>query len=192
MESRLGWRRAADIKPDRQLGTLPSYCSHSLNHPNMDVNVPYSGSNACFLKWFFYSYVRCVVGAIAEPKVFVVDDEVQIADLLSLNLRAVSSDIETFYDARSALQRASSCLPDVLVSDITMPGMDGITLAETLRKQNPNCKVILISGSPNWKTHGNLQSGKLGDFTLLLKPFSIKHLLCLITSKLEQRLRPTG
>ncbi len=131
------------------------------------------------------------MGAISEQKVFVVDDEVQIADLLSLNLREVSSDVETFYDARSALQRASNCLPDILISDITMPGMDGITLAETLRKQNPNCKIILISGNPDWKARGNSQS-RLGDFTLLLKPFSIKQLLCLIISKLEPSLRPTA
>ncbi len=131
-------------------------------------------------------------GTIAEQKVFVVDDEVQIADLLSLNLRAVSSDIETFYDARSALQRASDCLPDILVSDITMPGMDGITLAETLQRQNPNCKVILISGNPDWKVRGDSQSSRLGNFTFLLKPFSIKELLCLITSKLQPRLLPTG
>lgn len=132
------------------------------------------------------------MGATAEQKVFVVDDEVQIADLLSLTLRAVSSDIETFYDAGSALQRASTCLPDFLVSDITMPGMDGITLAETVQKQNPNCKIILISGNPDWKVSGGSRS-RLGNFTLLLKPFSIKQLLCLITSKLEQpRLQPTG
>jgi DNA-binding NtrC family response regulator len=146
------------------------------------------------MKSRFYSYVRCLLsqGAIAEQKVFVVNDEEYIANLLSLYLRKVRFDVETFHDARSALQRASNCLPDVLVGDITMAGMDGITLAETLRERNPDCKVILISGSPDWKARGDSQSGRLGDFTLLLKPFSMRQLLCLITSKLEPRLRPTA
>ena len=123
------------------------------------------------------------MSAIARQKVFVVDDEKQIADLLSLYLRAEHFDVETFYDANSASQRASTCIPDVLVSDITMPGMDGITLAETLRERNPNCKVVLISGNPNWRVRGDLQSGKLDGATLLLKPFSMKELLCVTAAE---------
>jgi DNA-binding NtrC family response regulator len=121
--------------------------------------------------------------AIAKQKVFVVDDERQIARLLSLAIRDADFDVEMFYDARSALLRASECVPDILVSDVTMPDMDGITLAETIRERNPNCKVILISGNPNWKTHGTLHSGRLDGFTLLLKPFTIKQILSLIESE---------
>ncbi len=132
------------------------------------------------------------MGAIAEQKVFVVDDEEQIADLLTSVLRRAQFDVQTFYDARSALQRASNCFPDVLVSDITMSGMDGITLAETLRERNPDCKVILISGNPNWKAHTDLRSGRLDGFALLLKPFSIKQLMCVITSTLAPDLQSTG
>lgn len=132
------------------------------------------------------------MGAIAKQRVFVVDDEKQIADLLSLYLREAQVDVQTFYDARSALQRADDCLPDVLISDITMPGMDGITLAETLQQRNPDCKVILISGNPSWKARGDSQIGRSGRFTLLLKPFSIKQLMHVIVSALEPKLRPTG
>ena len=66
--------------------------------------------------------------AIAKQKVFVVDDEKQIADLLSAVVREAEFDVETFYDAHSALLRARDCPPDVLVSDIAMPEMDGISL----------------------------------------------------------------
>jgi PleD family two-component response regulator len=75
-----------------------------------------------------------------KKKVFVVDDEEQIAEVLTLGLRAAEFDVETFNDARSALLRASDCLPDVLVSDISMPEMDGITLAKVLRKQYPTAR----------------------------------------------------
>jgi two-component system phosphate regulon response regulator OmpR len=134
------------------------------------------------------------MSAIAKQKVFVVDDEKQIAGLLSLYLRAEPFDVETFYDASSASQRASTCVPDVLVSDITMPGMDGITLAEALRERNPNCRVMFISGNPNWRVRGDLQSSKLNGATLLLKPFSIKELLCvtLQTGYADARLQSAG
>lgn len=80
------------------------------------------------------------------------DDEEQIAELLGSVVREAQFDVETFHNARSALLRASNCLPDILVSDICMPEMDGIALADAMREQNPNCKVILISGSADWRT----------------------------------------
>ncbi len=117
-------------------------------------------------------------------KVFVVDDEKQIADLLSLFLlREAEFDVETFHDPHSCLLRANECVPDILVSDITMPGMDGITLAKALRKRNPNCKVILISGNPHWRTREQMYGGGLDGFILLRKPFSPSQLLRLIKSE---------
>jgi DNA-binding NtrC family response regulator len=109
--------------------------------------------------------------------VFVIDDEGEIADILSSYLREAEFDVETFYDPHSCLRRASQCLPDILVSDICMPGMDGITLAKMLLKLCPHCKVILISGNPDWRT-----AQKGDDFQLLLKPFSPAKLISLIKS----------
>jgi DNA-binding response OmpR family regulator len=113
-------------------------------------------------------------------KVFVVDDEKQIADLLSFVLREANFDAEAFYDARSALLRASECPPSVLVSDITMPGMDGIELAQTLRERNSTCKIILISANPEWKIREQLHGDGLDGFLLLRKPFSPNQLVHLI------------
>jgi DNA-binding NtrC family response regulator len=115
----------------------------------------------------------------ASHKLFVVDDEESIAELLSRYLREVEFDVETFHDAHSALLRTSDCRPDILVSDIVMPGMDEVTLARAVREQHPICKVILISGNPNW-TREISQGEGLDGFTLLRKPFSLSQLLTLI------------
>jgi DNA-binding NtrC family response regulator len=117
-----------------------------------------------------------------KKKVFVVDDEEPIAEVLTLGLRNAELDVETFNDARSALLRARDCPPDALVSDISMPEMDGITLAKALRKQYPNCKVILISGNPGWKTREDWRGDGLDGFVLLPKPFALSQLLSLIKS----------
>lgn len=117
-----------------------------------------------------------------KAKVFVVDDEQIIADLVGELLSHHQYDVETFYDANSALKRASNCLPDVLVADIGMPGIDGVTLAEAFRQQSPQCRIILISGNPDWR-RGDLHRSGTNGFELLLKPFKIDQLLNLLASK---------
>lgn len=115
--------------------------------------------------------------------VFVVDDEKSIANVVSFVLREAGFEVETFYDASSALRRASDCLPDILVSDVVMPDMDGVGLAKALRELNPNCKVILMSGNPGWKSSGILQSDEFDGFDgfmLLPKPFPLDQLLTLV------------
>lgn len=114
---------------------------------------------------------------------FVVDDEKVIANGLSFVLREQGLDVETFYDALSALLRTSECLPDTVVTDISMTGMDGITLARALRKQNSQCKILFISGNPDWKTHADLQGDGLDGYRLLLKPFSLREFVSLVNSE---------
>lgn len=119
-----------------------------------------------------------------SPKilVLVVDDEKQIADAVSRALEMAHFTVETFYDARLALARARDWQPDILVSDITMPDMDGITLAKALRDQYPKCKIIFISGNANWKRQGAFQDAGLAGAVLLFKPFKLTQLLSLIES----------
>jgi two-component system response regulator YesN len=96
----------------------------------------------------------------------------------------VRFDVEMFYDPRSALLRARESVPDVLVSDITMPGINGVELAHALRRQNPGCKIILMSGNPEWKTSLELRPDMLDGFIMLLKPFSREELLRCIVAEL--------
>jgi CheY-like chemotaxis protein len=53
----------------------------------------------------------------------------------------------TFYDGLSALEHAQEEIPDIVLSDVIMPKMNGIVLARKLREQLPNCRILLISGN---------------------------------------------
>ena len=117
---------------------------------------------------------------MAGLKIFVVDDEQPIADLLSDYLRKDHNEVETFYEAQSVLKRADQSLPDVLIADIAMPEMSGIALAEALRERRQDCKVVLISGNPEWGCPENLRGDGAGKFVLLLKPFKVSQLLHLV------------
>jgi CheY-like chemotaxis protein len=89
---------------------------------------------------------------VPGKRVFVVDDEANIADTLSLILRGAGFTVHTFYDGLTALEHAQRENPDFVLSDIVMPKMDGITLAAKLREQQPRCRVLLISGNAGCST----------------------------------------
>src|SRR5277367_6094145 len=84
-----------------------------------------------------------VVHAARNPRVLVVDDEKIIADTLSIILSKSGFATMTAYDATTALELAKATPPDLLISDVVMPGMTGVELAITMTHVVPACKVLL-------------------------------------------------
>src|ERR1700760_1154158 len=76
------------------------------------------------------------------PVVLVVDDEAVIADTLTLILRQKNFAALAAYNAESALELAQLIPPDVLISDVVMPGMNGVDLAIAMRAAIPDCQVV--------------------------------------------------
>lgn len=111
------------------------------------------------------------------PRVFVVDDEWIIAETLATILNKAGFHAFPFHNSCQALVRALSSPPDILITDVMMPGMTGIELAIALRKEHPDCRILLFSG----------QSGALDllcdarrrgyEFELLEKPLHPLQLL---------------
>jgi len=106
----------------------------------------------------------------AKPVVLIVDDEKVIADTLSIILSKSGFITMTAYDGASALNLAQKTSPDLLISDVVMPGMTGIDLAIAMKHAIPACKVLLFSGQA--ATVDLLEEARrLGhDFTTLTKP----------------------
>jgi CheY-like chemotaxis protein len=77
---------------------------------------------------------------------FVVDDENLIASTLELILLHKGFDARSFVDPIEALQAVQFLAPDVLVTDVIMPGMNGIELAIQVTQGCADCKVLLFSG----------------------------------------------
>jgi DNA-binding NtrC family response regulator len=82
----------------------------------------------------------------SRPRVFVVDDEIDIAKLLVVILQMNLFDAVPFADPQAALEAAKAEAPDYLISDIVMPEMTGIELAIAIRRDIPTCKILLFSG----------------------------------------------
>jgi DNA-binding NtrC family response regulator len=116
-----------------------------------------------------------------EPiRVYVVDDEPVISTTLAAILNLSGFRATAFTSAEDAIEAAESEGPSLLISDVVMPGMNGVDLAIHFKSKCPKCKVLLFSGQA--ATRGLLDSArKLGhDFELLNKPIHPNDLLAAI------------
>jgi CheY-like chemotaxis protein len=102
--------------------------------------------------------------------IFVVDDEPFIASSLAAILRMNGFSAKFFTCPLEALAAARSESPDLIISDVTMPGISEIDLAIQIRAQYPNCKILLFSGQA--ATSDLLENARAQgyDFRLLQKP----------------------
>lgn len=119
-------------------------------------------------------------------RVFVVDDEFIIASTLATILQRNGFDAVSFTDPLEALSAAETQAPDLLITDVVMPGMSGIDLAIAVKKLSPQCKVLLFSGQA--ATANLLQEARTNghDFELLSKPIHPTDLLKKIKNVTEE------
>ncbi|MFZ5747075.1 MAG: sigma-54-dependent transcriptional regulator [Pseudomonadota bacterium] len=122
---------------------------------------------------------------IEDQSVLFVDDNPQLreANLQSLELAGIAT--EAFADAASALKRIDEAFTGIVVSDIRMPGMDGLELFARIRERDAEIPVILITGHADVPMAiGALRDGA---FEFLTKPFAAEHLVAAVRKALETR-----
>jgi DNA-binding response OmpR family regulator len=109
--------------------------------------------------------------------ILVVDDERRIAETLALILNAKGYAAEAAHDGAAALEICRMRLPDLIVADVVMPEMNGIELAIAIRRQFPDCRILLFSGQA--ETLEILEGARRRgyDFELLAKPLHPDELL---------------
>jgi len=127
-----------------------------------------------------------------RPRVLVVDDEAAIADTITkiLSLRGYSA--TAVYDGECALESALLAPPHLLLTDVVLPGMNGIELAQTIKRVYPDCKILLFSGQAS--TMDLLASADRSGhrFTLLSKPVPPEELLAQVQRQLDPSLGQAG
>src|ERR1700752_2035411 len=122
-----------------------------------------------------------------RPVVLVVDDESVIADTLAEILSRSGYKGIAVYDGDSALETALLTPPEMLITDVVLPGITGIELAIKMRRIFPECKIILFSGQAS--TADLLASARADGhhFTLLNKPLHPQDLLARVSEGLRPR-----
>jgi excisionase family DNA binding protein len=115
------------------------------------------------------------VGANARPRVLVVDDEASIRDLLSKTLALAEYDVDVAPDGRAALERMRLYPYDLLIADLKMPGMDGLTVIREAKRYKADLPVIIITG---FSTESSaIEAVNLGVAGYLTKPFRVPQVL---------------
>ncbi|MEN6484440.1 MAG: sigma-54 dependent transcriptional regulator [Syntrophobacteraceae bacterium] len=122
-----------------------------------------------------------------KSKILVVDDEASILQSLQGVLQDEGFRVGTADCGEDALEEVRRDLPDLVILDIWMPGVDGLTVLGELKKTYPSLPVIIISG------HGNIETAvkatRIGAFDFVEKPLSVDRILVSIQNALEfQRL----
>jgi len=118
--------------------------------------------------------------------VLVVDDDAVIADTLAMILEQSGIRALVAYDGKSALEIAITVPPDLLLTDVAMPGMNGIDLALAIRHTLPKCKILLFSGQASTKDLLGTARDAGQDFTILAKPLHPTELLARVSDTLSK------
>jgi len=117
---------------------------------------------------------RQLTGA-TRPRVLVVDDEASIRDLLSKTLALAEYEVDVAPDGRSALERMRMYPYDLLIADLKMPGMDGLTVIREAKRYKVDLPVIIITG---FSTESSaIEAVNLGVAGYLTKPFRVPQVL---------------
>jgi len=121
---------------------------------------------------------------MSSPRILVVDDEADIRGLLSEILAEEGYEVEVAADAAAAKRACARQEPDLVLLDIWMPDMDGITLLrEWSEKHALHCPVVMLSGHGTVETA--VEATRLGAFDFVEKPLSIAKLLRTVERALE-------
>ncbi|MGB2092039.1 MAG: response regulator transcription factor [Akkermansiaceae bacterium] len=124
--------------------------------------------------------------------VLVIEDEEDIADLVAFNLRRAGYHVETASDGIKGLGAAKALLPDLIVLDLMMPGMDGISLFKELKREPATRVIPVIMLTARGQTEDRIRGLEVGADDYMTKPFSPKELSLRVTNLLKRSGQPAS
>ena len=121
-----------------------------------------------------------------KARILVVDDEEGMREVCADTLERLGEvEVVTEGDPRKAAERLQEDHFDLLLSDVRMPGMDGVQLLRAVREQDPHLPVLMLTGFPAVETA--VECLKLGAVDYVTKPFIPDDLLATVRRVLEER-----
>lgn len=124
-------------------------------------------------------------------RLLIVDDEAKLLKAVAATLRAEGYDVTTARSGTDALVSVNQTMPDLIISDIRMPGMDGYELARILRSNARTALVPIIFLTAKGELKDRIDGFRTGVDAYLIKPFDPDELLAIVSGIL-QRIERTG
>ena len=113
--------------------------------------------------------------------VLVVEDDENLSEIIAETLRVAGYEVRTAHDGLHGISSCMDCRPDVVLTDIQMPGLNGIEMMRCIRAINPGVKAIYISGAVDQYCDVLAREDKEHGAIVLNKPFSRYQLFELLT-----------
>jgi len=117
--------------------------------------------------------------------ILIVDDEQSMRDFLSIMLKKEGYDVVAAETGQDALKAVQTEIFDLVISDVKMPGMDGIDVLKTVKEVSPETVVIMITAYATAETA--VEAMKRGAYDYITKPFKVDEIKLIIQKALEKR-----
>jgi DNA-binding response OmpR family regulator len=121
-----------------------------------------------------------------RKKILVVDDDAELVELVSFNLKQAGYAIGTASDGVEAIKKARSLEPDLIVLDIMMPELDGFAVCEILRRDSVTASIPIMMLTALSSELGRMAGLGSGASDFLTKPFSPRVLVARIDELLKK------
>jgi DNA-binding NtrC family response regulator len=118
-----------------------------------------------------------------KPRILVIEDEEKLRRVIELQLRSSGYEVDQAGAAEQALTLADRA--DLIITDLRLPGMDGLSLMAQLRRQNAQIPVVVMTAFGS--VENAVEAMKAGAADYLPKPFSMDHLVAVVEKALEVR-----
>jgi DNA-binding response OmpR family regulator len=116
--------------------------------------------------------------------ILVIEDEPSLQETLAYNLEKQGYHVETAGDGRTALETARRLKPDLIVLDIMLPGLDGIEVCKTLRRESFSSPILMLTARDD--EIDRVVGLEIGADDYLTKPFSMRELLARVKAQLRR------
>jgi len=118
-----------------------------------------------------------------KPRILIIEDEDKLRRVLELELRSGDFEVDQAATAEEGLKLSDRA--DLILTDLRLPGMDGLELLRAIRRQNTRTPIIVMTAFGSVETA--VEAMKAGAFDFLMKPFSLDHMTTVIRKALNLR-----
>jgi len=122
---------------------------------------------------------------INPVKILIVEDDELLRSMLTNLLETDGHEVHTASNGTDAIEIIERESFDIIITDIVMPGVDGVGVLEAAKRIDSGCDVIMITGFAT--AESAVQSMKLGAYDYIIKPFNLDHIKIIIAKTLEKR-----
>ncbi|MCL1985062.1 MAG: winged helix-turn-helix domain-containing protein [Betaproteobacteria bacterium] len=127
-----------------------------------------------------------------KPKILIIEDEADIRELLAYNLRKEGFAALEAGDGRLGLEMARTHLPVLVLLDLMLPGMDGLTVCRELERDPSTAPIPIIMLTAKGEELDRVVGLELGADDYVVKPFSVRELILRIRNILKRQVQAVG